>query len=284
MERGESLNPGQGGVGAVRLESWHGVAREKWRRTWGLPYLETYASIGSTNSRLLALAGRGAPPGSVVIADEQTAGRGRRGRRWHSPPGAGISFSALVETVVGATTLPLLAGIAAARAIEAVAEGVGSVGLKWPNDLFLGGRKVGGILCEVVPGAFDPALVAVGVGINLRRPTAGFPSEIETTATTVEEVRGGMGRVRVDEPVAVEALVSELRALVGFAGTELPEALHREIAGIDMLRGCEVETEALGGCWAVGISKQGSLEVELADGRRRLVAGGSVHAVSGGDR
>jgi BirA family biotin operon repressor/biotin-[acetyl-CoA-carboxylase] ligase len=127
-------------------------------------------SVESTNTAMLAAAQDGAPHASVLVAEEQTAGKGRLGRTWTAPARSGLFVSILVRPEVPAATwtwLPLLAGLAAR---EAVARAGGlEIGLKWPNDLVLGtgelaDRKLGGILCETVP---DAAAVVVGIGINV---------------------------------------------------------------------------------------------------------------------
>ncbi len=100
---------------------------------------------GSTNTVLLDEG----KPGVLLIADEQTAGRGRRGRRWYSAPGADIAFSLSAEVAKPPPGLSLVAGVAAARALRAL--GVAQAALKWPNDLLVGGAKLGGILVETLP-------------------------------------------------------------------------------------------------------------------------------------
>jgi BirA family transcriptional regulator, biotin operon repressor / biotin---[acetyl-CoA-carboxylase] ligase len=134
------------------------------RGMWGP--LDAVASTGSTNADLLALAGTGAAEGRVLVAEEQTAGRGRLGRSWTSVPGASLTFSVLLrpEAVPQYRRgwLPLLTGVAVATAVRSVA-GVDAV-LKWPNDVLVGGRKLGGILAEQTP---DGAAVVIGTGLNV---------------------------------------------------------------------------------------------------------------------
>lgn len=153
----------------------------------------------STNAVLLARAEAGAPGGAVVAAERQTAGRGRRGRAWISAPGDSLTFSLLWRFAPGTAPagLSLAAGLAVARGIAKVfgcAEslaplgtatawrpapcglaGAGDTVLKWPNDLLRDGRKLGGILVELVPGA--PHAAVIGVGLNLRLPAA-LPAEL----------------------------------------------------------------------------------------------------------
>lgn len=163
-------------------------------------------SIGSTNDAALALAAAGEPEGASVFADQQTAGRGRRGRAWSSPPGAGLYLSVILRDAdfpkaPGLVTLG--AGVAAAAAIES-ASGL-PVRLKWPNDLVIGAewRKLGGILCE----AQGPDALVVGIGINLT--AAAHPPEVTARATSVESE---LGRSVDRAPIIVETL-ARLRAL-----------------------------------------------------------------------
>ncbi|HEX5125825.1 MAG TPA: biotin--[acetyl-CoA-carboxylase] ligase [Rhodocyclaceae bacterium] len=124
-------------------------------------------SCDSTNSQLLERATRGAPLGTAVVADIQTAGRGRRGRVWQSAPGHSLTFSLLwrFPDRFSLAGLSLAVGVAVARALERC--GVDGLALKWPNDIILDGRKLGGVLVEV---AFDErgAAAVMGIGINLK--------------------------------------------------------------------------------------------------------------------
>jgi len=138
--------------------------------------IDVVASTGSTNADLLAraVAEPDTPEGQVLVAEEQTAGRGRLGRTWTSVPGASLTFSVLLhpDSVPAARRgwLPLLAGVAVADAVRAVAS-VDAV-LKWPNDVLAGDRKLAGILAEQSP---DGSAVVIGVGLNVATPEAGLP-------------------------------------------------------------------------------------------------------------
>ena len=141
-----------------------------------------YPEVGSTNDVANALAERGADEGVVVIADHQTAGRGRLGRTWASPPGAGLYVSAVLRpSPRAAGLLTIAAGVAVAQAVS-TATGL-DVQLKWPNDVHVGGRKVAGILAE---GA--PRHVVLGMGINVL-PSA-YPPEVARLATSLEAELG----------------------------------------------------------------------------------------------
>jgi BirA family biotin operon repressor/biotin-[acetyl-CoA-carboxylase] ligase len=160
-------------------------ASVKWR-------LEFAGDTGSTNDLVLERARAGEEEGLAVWARSQQKGRGRMGRNWYSPPGGGLYFSALLRPPAAPdkiSLMSLLAGVAAAETLGEI--GGRPVGLKWPNDLRLGRRKVGGILCEYEPGGGKPGAVAVGIGINLKTPEGGFPENIP--ATSMEEAGCRLG-------------------------------------------------------------------------------------------
>ncbi len=154
-----------------------------------------YDEIESTNVEAKALANSGAPEGTVVIAEAQTAGRGRLGRRWTSPAGKGLLFSALLRPALPmseAHLLTLVAACAAAEAVQSIADV--AVSIKWPNDLFVGERKVGGILLEVAGEQDEVDWVVVGIGVNVNTEycrTAGGPA---THRHVAEDGRRRAGR------------------------------------------------------------------------------------------
>ena len=134
--------------------------------------VEVAAVTGSTNADLLARAARGEPEGAVLAAEQQSAGRGRLGRAWVSPPRAALTFSVLLRPAAVPRArlgwLPLLAGVAVAAAVRDVA--AVDARLKWPNDVLVGPRKVGGILAEATGEA-----VVVGIGVNVSTQPAELP-------------------------------------------------------------------------------------------------------------
>ena len=146
---------------------------------------ELWDSIASTNTRAKELAALGAPMGTLVLARQQTAGRGRLGRTWESPPDAGIYMSIILRSEDRAIyEIPLLtiaAGVAAVRAIEKATNV--SIGLKWVNDLICDGCKVGGILAEA-SGARSP-FVVLGMGINVRLDPLILPEELRSKVTSL---------------------------------------------------------------------------------------------------
>jgi BirA family biotin operon repressor/biotin-[acetyl-CoA-carboxylase] ligase len=177
---------------------------------------EVWDTLPSTNDRAVELASDGEPEGIVVIARQQTAGRGRHGRSWVSPPDSGIYLSLLLEPQLEpskVTLITLAAGAAAAEAIEQCA-GI-KVGLKWVNDLVLDGRKLGGILAEAPGGRPGDAAsanrdagsrapyVVLGIGLNVRRQGE-VPEEIAGKACWLEDAT----RTSVDDNLLAASLVN----------------------------------------------------------------------------
>lgn len=151
--------------------------------------LRLFAEVDSTNDALRRLADDGAPEGTVVIAETQSLGRGRQGRRWHSPPGVGLYISVLVRDVGPldrATRWTLGAAVAVCEACNEVASIAATI--KWPNDVQVRGRKLAGILAEL-RGAERPELV-VGCGINALHRAEDFPEDLRPHATSLRQAAG----------------------------------------------------------------------------------------------
>lgn len=161
-----------------------------------------YAAVSSTNDVAAALAERGAAEGAVVAANGQSAGRGRQGRRWASPPGAGLYVSTVLRPPRDSVrALTIAAGVAVAEGIGA-ASGL-DVALKWPNDVYVGERKLAGVLAEAADAI---EYVVLGIGINVM--PAAYPPEVAARATSLEEELG--------RPVERGLLLAEcLAALAG---------------------------------------------------------------------
>lgn len=238
--------------------------------------VEFLPETGSTNDIALQRAHSGAPHGTVVLADMQTAGRGRRGRAWHSPPEAGVYLSAVLRAEAWAGALSLLtlaAGVAVARAIRS-ATGL-AVELKWPNDVVIGRpwRKLAGILSETASASPSVDAVVVGIGVNVRGGS--FPPEIAHRATALEiELGRPVDRVAfvIELLVALAAVTDELRR---GRGNEIVDA-WRSMGGAG-LGGAPVRWND-GGTVRRGLARDlagdGALLVDAGGGRvERLVAG-----------
>jgi BirA family transcriptional regulator, biotin operon repressor / biotin---[acetyl-CoA-carboxylase] ligase len=165
--------------------------------------IELHNQVGSTNREAVRLAQAGVEHGTVVVADAQTEGRGRLARRWFSPPGINLYCSIILRQVIAGdrlsewlSWLPLITALAAAEAIETVA--VTDVGVKWPNDLLIAERKVGGILCESGTADQSGPFQVIGIGLNLNGKLTDLPEEIRHIATTIRHETGrGVDRCRL---------------------------------------------------------------------------------------
>lgn len=221
----------------------------------------TLESCGSTNDVALVHARAGAAHGTIVTADTQTAGRGRLGRTWASPPDANLYLSIVVRsprTLAELAPLTLAIGIGVVDAVRA--EGVDGA-LKWPNDVFAGGRKLAGVLCEV---AGDSVVVA-GIGVNVND----VPPEVAATATSIADERSG----RIDRAAFTERLLRTLEPWIDrFLGGGVPAiaaAWEARMATSLTLRVGEVTGIAL------GLDRDGALR--LRDGH------GVIHRIHAGD-
>jgi BirA family biotin operon repressor/biotin-[acetyl-CoA-carboxylase] ligase len=175
-------------------------------------WLHYFSTVGSTNDVAAELAAGGGAEGTVVFADAQTAGRGRRGRTWFSPPGAGLYVSTILvparasDASRARTITTLAAGVAL---VEGIAEATGlQADLKWPNDLFVARRKLAGVLAEGVADA-----VVLGYGINVG--PAAYPPELSERATSLESELGrrvDRARVFVETLAALAARYDDLLA------------------------------------------------------------------------
>lgn len=254
---------------------WEGRTATELAALWGVPLVEVHASIGSTNDRAGELARTGAPRGTVVVAEEQTAGRGRRGANWQSAPGAGLWMSVVLPAAEASPALPLRVGLACAEGIEAALGGDTAplVRVKWPNDLFVRDRKIGGILCEASPNG-----VVVGIGINVRTPIEGFDASIAGSATALEVETGkALNRLEIAGGV-LDRLFRQIDDVRGWAGA------RSAFLGRDALVGRSIVTESAGPGVARGVDADGALVLERPDGSCTLVTSGSVRLAADAPR
>jgi len=150
-------------------------------------------SVASTNDVAWEEAERGAPEGTVVVAEEQTAGRGRMSRKWHSPPGLGIWTSVVLRPDVSpenAASLTLCASVAVAKAVRSLCPV--NVSLKWPNDVMVKGKKLCGILTEIKFGGGRIDFLVCGIGLNANQRVQDFPAELAQSATSIFMATGKM--------------------------------------------------------------------------------------------
>jgi BirA family biotin operon repressor/biotin-[acetyl-CoA-carboxylase] ligase len=226
----------------------------------------------STNDRVKELAMADAPGGLVVTADEQTAGRGRRGSEWFAPAGSCLLYSVLLRpfTADEATLFPLVVPVAVCEAAESVAPV--RCQLKWPNDVWIDERKVAGILVEARP---DEGWAVIGVGLNVAVPDDAFPPELRDTASSLlpTEAEGGL------PPGGAPGVRRALAALNECLGRWVAASDDRVLAAFrarDALSGKRVSWQDGEGT-AVEIDEHGHLVVDQSDGERVALGAGEVH-------
>lgn len=230
-------------------------------------------TVPTTQDVVHQLAEDGAPTGSAVVARSQTGGRGSRGRQWSAPVG-GLWLSVLCRPRGEATieVLSLRVGLAVAAALEAGRPAI-QVRLKWPNDLLLGGRKVGGVLCEARWQGGAPAWVAVGVGINVANR---LPAELGAGAVALVEMEPGLLPGML-EPAVLAAIRTAGAATGPLTHTELSEYSSR-----DWLLGRALVAPVSG--VASGLGADGSLLVTLPDGQTEALRSGTIELADGAPR
>lgn len=237
--------------------TWFGAEGAELARTLGLPHVTAVTQAESTMDEAHALAAAGAPAGSLVVAEEQTAGRGRGGRAWTSVRGSGLWLT-LVERPAaddGLDVLSLRVGLHLAPVLDRWTDA--PVRLKWPNDLFVGDLKLAGVLIEARWRGSRADWVAIGVGVNLRQ--------------SGEEPRATLQDADAREVLA--AIVPALRAAAATPGA-LSAAELAAFAARDLAAGQRVSHPARG--TVRGIAASGELLVETDTGMRRCRAGSLV--------
>jgi BirA family biotin operon repressor/biotin-[acetyl-CoA-carboxylase] ligase len=235
------------------------------------PYeLRRVSRCGSTNSVLLAEKNLAQPV--LLLADEQTAGRGRRGRRWHSTPGDGLTFSLAVvlrRPLRELAALSLVAGVAVARALHAL--GVTRAALKWPNDIVVDGAKLGGILVETKSNGGGAIKAVIGVGINLRG-AAGLRARVRRDVAALEQF------IAVPDPEQIATAIGNalIESLAAFEAHGL-EAVRADWERLDAHAGQKLRVRLADGRVLTGVAS--GLE---PDGALRLATRGGVRAVRSG--
>lgn len=260
--------------------TWEGCSAAQWARRFSVPTVECHARIGSTSDRALALARAGSPLPALVLADRQSAGRGRRGRRWISDTPLGLWFTvarAWTGGEVGA--LALRFGLATARAVETVARGL-RVDVKWPNDLFVNGRKLGGILCERADG-----IVLAGIGLNVNQDRRCLPLGLAPAPTSVL-LESGRTTPRARLLVAVMGNLAEVWARPApsippaeLAALEARSAQRGRMLSVDgAVRRSSGRLRTARGlvATATGLHPDGTLGLEDLGGRRLTLIAGSI--------
>jgi BirA family biotin operon repressor/biotin-[acetyl-CoA-carboxylase] ligase len=224
-----------------------------------------HKSLPSTMDAAASLAHDGAPHGVVVVAEEQTSGRGRRGTYWASPPGAGLYFSFIARPRTSAVSLITLAAGVGVREGIAAATGL-APDLKWPNDLMVDTRKLAGILAEGLSIGTPTQAVILGVGLNVR--PAAYPPDVAARATSLE---GELGRPIEGDEVLV-AVLDRLRDRLAQLDESAGDILQAWRAASPNATGTRVEWDGKAG-FTAGIDDSGALLVRTADRIERIIAG-----------
>jgi len=230
--------------------------------------LHYFDRVTSTMDVMHQLASEGAPAGTAVMAGEQFQGRGSRGRAWHSPVG-GLWLSVVFQprAVEGIEVISLRAGLAVAEAIQSLVPK--PLQLKWPNDLMLEGRKVGGVLCEARWQGDALGWVAVGIGLNVCNP---IPPELSSAAVSIRELRPGVTVEEISQPIL--ATLRELDLETG----RLTLAELSRFARRDWLRGRTIREPVAG--TVLGVAEDGALLVRTAAGSEIALRSGTVEVAT----
>lgn len=247
------------------LSSWEGCAAEPWADRLGMATAEFHSRIGSTSDRARQLAGEGHRLPAIVVADRQARGRGRRGRHWASDSESGLWFTVVHDAAsLDLDVLPLRAGLGLAVALESFARSV-RIQVKWPNDLLVGGRKVGGILCERVR---DAALVGIGLNLNHR------PEELPAVTPPATSLRIECGHA-LDRGEVLAGAADALATVWRRPAARIPAAELDALNARSPLSGQPLSVRGV-----VRDSTRGSLRVEsLAATGARLLPNGSLEVL-----
>jgi BirA family transcriptional regulator, biotin operon repressor / biotin---[acetyl-CoA-carboxylase] ligase len=228
--------------------------------------LYLHQDLPSTNAEAATLARAGAPHGTVVIAERQSSGYGRHGRAWFSPPGLNIYCSIIIRGMGENLSLsqwlswvPLVSALAVTEAIQQTA--AVSLSLKWPNDLLLHERKVGGILCESSVATTNDPVVVIGIGLNVNVPPLSFPEELQPIAASLVEA----SRQPIDRNRLIAQLLLELEQCLGELRSSGPVRLRQAYTARCATLGRQVRVQFTNDQPIVGIaealSADGALQV-----------------------
>ncbi len=236
------------------------------------------ASCTSTSDEALRLARDGAPHGTVITADVQTAGRGRAGRRWHSPPGRDLYLSAILRPALAPASVPaitLAAGVGVCDAVRAA--GVAAAELKWPNDVVVGdpARKLAGILTEMTTRGAAVDAVILGVGVDVGSTAADRPPELAAIATSIRDEAGAAPAVAAFATSLCAALEPWLDRYFEGGVAAISAAWHARAR-----LGGRVTIDGAPGV-ALGLDADGALRVGLDRGDVIRVVAGDVVEIAG---
>lgn len=236
-----------------------------------------HREIDSTNNIAMLLASDGTPHGTVVTADSQTGGRGRRGREWFSPPECNLYMSVILRPSVSpveASQIPLISVIAAVRALEKLNTGL-TFQIKWPNDILCNGKKVCGILCEMKSDTDRIQHIVVGIGINVNVTTM-HPCISDIATSLKIESDQDYSRIKLSASLLEELEVIYQEWLQERNLKKYMEEWERYSLLIGRQIKIETPAETIAGL-ATGLSEDGALMMKLSSGNLRKVYAGDAH-------
>ena len=248
--------------------TWEGRPIAEWQSDWDIPLLEVHDILTSTNSRVRDLFKEGGSSFTTVVAETQTNGRGRNGNRWYSPKGMGLWMSFLLRHSIhdSPNLVPTLTGLAVLDAIDSVCDTL-RAGIKWPNDIEINGKKIGGILCETC----GKESVVIGIGLNVTQKQNDFPDVLTDKAASLSVA---CGRV-VNLAELAGSILFHCRLLLDPLPNVLPVSLIEKLEKRSTLIGMKVSLySGLEGS-VVGFSPSGSMLV-MAEGRLRHINSSNV--------
>jgi len=242
---------------------------------WSVISMDT---VDSTNTVAMELGEKDALHGTVVVADRQTKGRGRLGREWVSPTG-NIYMSILLRPTVTPADAALLTITAAVACVRALREATGlQVEIKWPNDLMVSGKKLGGILTEMKSRGPRVLFAVVGIGINLNSRAADFSPELSATATSLRVETGG----KIPKTALISRILSEIRFWYDELTQGDRDRILDEWRRLSSTLGRDVRITSVNETFegvAETLDKEGRLIVRLSSGIRKVVSAGDVAMV-----
>lgn len=225
-------------------------------------------STGSTNEVAVAAGREGAPHGSVWLADSQSQGKGRLGRHWESKPGVGLYFSLLLRPTMKAAMAPLstlATGLALAEALRKL--GLKDLVVKWPNDLIVGGRKLGGILTEMVHRGDGVDFLVIGVGINLQQDVSDFSPELQGSAISLRQALGQSPERDELLQIILPAISKAIERLTREGAQDLRQRWEKESGMVGRALSYAATESGLARQGRVlGLDAEGRLRVEHEDG------------------
>jgi BirA family biotin operon repressor/biotin-[acetyl-CoA-carboxylase] ligase len=246
---------------------------------WLATEIHYFETVDSTNRVALELARSGSAHGTTVIADQQTAGRGRLGRSFFSPPAANLYTSIVLRPTIHIAEAPswiIAAAVSVAQTIEQTLGKPGEAEIKWPNDVLIGGLKTSGILMELGAEATRIDFLVLGIGVNLNVDRSDFPDEFRNRATSLASYSGRP----VDRLAFARRLYGNLEATLDICADRGFEGMRAEFEARFRMRGKRISVRELDGSelrgTALGIDDDGALRLQLESGEAIRVIAGDV--------